>query len=870
MWKELSKKTKMIIIGILSITILLVVGITYAYFTAATVGGNASANSIQLLTGTHGNITVNYLNGNGLINMNNVDLKENEKGTIKKEMVKFSVNYPGSEEENISINWKEVTNNFCQYQLGNICTNNDEDNYVGDEIYFDLYECNTQSDLQNATTTILNNCTNITNENNSAPLTGEEKQLQNVEVIPIINEVKYYIMILNINNLNVLQDYNQGKAFQGRIEVVLRNEFVLTLNLNGGVSEDLLTQNIRTGETIILTEPTKEDYTFIEWKVNVGGTDALLSGNTFTMGKENTTLKAIFAKTITEFSANNLITYEEFNPEADGYYKVELWGAKGGNSNYTGGAGAYVSGSIEMKEGETYYIYIGGLGNLTSTGGYNGGGRGQSKNPSGMSGGGGGATDIRYFGNITPSAEELLWNSSLGLNSRIMVAGGGGGGGNNGDGISGNGGAGGNTIGGSGTSSGSDCCGNSANASYNGKGGSQIAGGSGGMAAGSFGVGAIDSNVKGGSGGGGYYGGGSGYYGGGGGGGSSYISGSLGSIAITASDNRTAKCSAEVAASDLTCSFHYSEKAFYLTTMNQGTNSEAGKAKITYVGKQLNVPSYNISTTTTSSSPLIIDYMNTYQEINVLSSGYYKIELWGASGATYSTSWAPSGKGGYTQGTIYMEQGEKYYAFVGSEGLRRNTINGGYNGGGEALSNYAAGGGGATDIRYFSTTPSIEQLQWNSPLGLNNRIMVAGGGGAGGYNGDNKYGTGGAGGGLTGGTGTIGILNSTYWVVEADSSSNWTRGTGGTQNAGGTNYPVGGFGVPGTPGGTTYSGAGGGYYTGGGGYYGGGAGGGSSYISGHSGCTTHLNGKTFASTETTSGVKSGNGQAKITYIGNSL
>ena len=119
-----------------------------------------------------------------------------------------------------------------------------------------------------------------------------------------------------------------------------------------------------------------------------------------------------------------------------GWYKVQLWGAKGGNDTGTGGKGAYVSGEIHLEAGTNLYVYVGAPGrdNVTGTGaGYNGG---ANPGSSGWSGAGGGATDIRtVYGN---------WNQNL--NSRIAVAAGGGGGGANG-----NGGYGGALVGGSGT-----------------------------------------------------------------------------------------------------------------------------------------------------------------------------------------------------------------------------------------------------------------------------------------------------------------------------------------------------------------------------------------------------------------------------------
>ncbi len=121
-----------------------------------------------------------------------------------------------------------------------------------------------------------------------------------------------------------------------------------------------------------------------------------------------------------------------------GWYKIELWGAAGGNKgSYHGGYGAYTSGLIYLEENTHLYFYIGTRGNGT-TGGKNNAGNGNS-----TTAGGGGATDVRL---ISGSYRDL--NS---MKSRIMVAAGGGGatssanGGNGGDlqGYTGNGSAGG-------------------------------------------------------------------------------------------------------------------------------------------------------------------------------------------------------------------------------------------------------------------------------------------------------------------------------------------------------------------------------------------------------------------------------------------
>ena len=147
--------------------------------------------------------------------------------------------------------------------------------------------------------------------------------------------------------------------------------------------------------------------------------------------------------------ANEKLTYNAIENEqvfivpSTGTYKIELWGAKGGEStasrdtNHHDGKGAYVSGEIFLWKGEKLYLQVGSKGedgekiydlrrftafgypSSGGKGGYNGGGDGMDDSELSAGGGGGGATDIRLVsGN---------WDDFDSLKSRIMVAGGGGG-----------------------------------------------------------------------------------------------------------------------------------------------------------------------------------------------------------------------------------------------------------------------------------------------------------------------------------------------------------------------------------------------------------------------------------------------------------
>lgn len=295
--------------------------------------------------------------------------------------------------------------------------------------------------------------------------------------------------------------------------------------------------------------------------------------------------------------------YQKFTAPYTGTYRIELWGAAGAST----GPGAYTKGEIKLTENEVIYIYVGGQGigsNSTAIGGYNGGGNStkilnnSSKYVSGRTGGG--ATDIRCFYNSTTNncvsnSDSLAWDSTLGLNSRIMVAAGGAGG-DSGSGYSKAGGL----IGQDGYATSYEYY------SEIGKAGTQFAGGSNpsksscatsNSSAGGFGYGGIggsshaSANTGGGSG------GGSGYYGGSGasglcngtfaaGTGSSFISGHAGSVAIKSSTDRTPRLDSNGVACNssssvgynsagynlnYTCSIHYSNKVFTDTAMIDGS-----------------------------------------------------------------------------------------------------------------------------------------------------------------------------------------------------------------------------------------------------------------------------------------------------------
>ena len=268
-------------------------------------------------------------------------------------------------------------------------------------------------------------------------------------------------------------------------------------------------------------------------------------------------------------------------------------------------------------------------------------------------------------------------------------------------------------------------------------------------------------------------------------------------------------------------------------------------------------------------------YTNGTQKFQVPAGcdGTYQLEVWGASGGDASSTYT-GGKGGYSKGTISLEQNIELYVVVGGQGAscEETTCNGGYNGGGAsgARDGKIGAGGGATHIGKFDSTLSVH--------GDNSNLYIVAGGGGGSidYSRYSSYAIGGAGGGLEGGIpsatsgrthqidsaggtqsqgGSYGLYyNSSYGCI-SDSVSKGKFGLGGTYSTDCSEKTV--------------AGGGGGYYGGGAGYLTGGAGGSSfiggvndgQTIDGNSSMPTHDGNSTMIG-------NTGNGYAKITYLGN--
>lgn len=518
-----------------------------------------------------------------------------------------------------------------------------------------------------------------------------------------------------------------------------------------------------------------------------------------------------------------------------GIYKLECWGAQGGNGYYsdssisrTASFGGYSTGIINLNKPTTIYVYVGGAGTKYSTnasGGFNGGGACYSSNGRYMNSGGGG-TDIRV-------KDDSLY-------ARVIVAGGGGG------------------CYETGTPTNYSCSGggesgivsNGSGSDRYGQPGTQTTGGAARTTT-SWDYSYINSHLKGifgigggsngismsyiNGGGGGWYGGGAGGPDGGAGGGSGYVytrttssnypSGCLLNSSYYLTDAKTIAGNNSFVSPTGSSETGHSGNGYCRITVieNKSTalytriNNSMKKATAFYF-KLNNNKMYGVGSANSNGSVMNFDYTGSVQTAT-LAPGRYKLECWGAEGGIGNGG--AGGLGGYSKGELLVTQNLTLYMYVGSKGYSKvETIV--FNGGGlaEASSSYNSGsGGGATDI-------SLKKDSWDSTNHFYSRLIVAGGGGGGagssttsGYNG--AYGGGEVGGGVS-------ISNSAH-----DTVSGGTQTTAGVSSATYTGLTGGSFGKGGTyQGGGSESGGGGG-----GGWYGGGAGsygtagaGGSGYV----------------------------------------
>ena len=175
---------------------------------------------------------------------------------------------------------------------------------------------------------------------------------------------------------------------------------------------------------------------------------------------------------------------------------------------------------------------------------------------------------------------------------------------------------------------------------------------------------------------------------------------------------------------DTTIYANWTPKTFTITCDNQGATFGGSSYFNELYGKSFY---YSATVLTSGTTALPYNYTGDVQYFVAPYTGTYTLQVWGAQGGTishsgdgYAYATGTGGNGGFSQGDIYLAQGEILYIYVGGAG---SDISGGYNGGGyasgwSATDQCMAGGGGATDIRRYGTA-------------YENRIIIAGGGGGG-------------------------------------------------------------------------------------------------------------------------------------------
>lgn len=477
-----------------------------------------------------------------------------------------------------------------------------------------------------------------------------------------------------------------------------------------------------------------------------------------------------------------------------GRYKLECWGAQGGNSNQSngtygnGGKGGYSTGILNVSTNTTIYITVGGQGqngvlNTRTAGGFNGGGDGYGTNNSGVGGGGGGASDISLMSPVFSHSSYFINNirDTNSLLSRIIVAGGGGSAGYDVSNNAANGGAGGGTTGQDGLS----------NRVYHGTGGKQTTFGTGGSSEepnrysvqAKFGCGASASNSTDVA-----PGGGGGWYGGGlhcdSAGGSGYV------YTPTTASNYPSGC--------LLNSAYYLSNAQTIAG-NQSFSSPTGGTETGHSGNgyvRITKLTDVIYLTHANNDIMDFNYTGSTQS-KTLKPGTYTIECWGGQGGSYNSY--IGGYGGYSKGTITLTKTTTVYVSVGGAGSSSSTA-AGFNGGGTGISS-GRGGGGATDVR----------IGQNS---LYSRVIVAGGGGGAGVTSANANPCG-CGGGEYGGDGYYNNTTGSYTTGQNRSGGSASQTAGGITWSTGTQAT---FGQGGNASGYSCGGGGGGWYGGGGAY----------------------------------------------------
>ena len=215
---------------------------------------------------------------------------------------------------------------------------------------------------------------------------------------------------------------NEMTMYETTVEPFIKNDYFIASYIDGEWSDSI---------------PGKNDGYEVDKIVCDNDAVGTWNSETWSINISNATKKikcSIYFKLTTVFNFDYTGTEQVFTVPMSGTYKLETWGAQGGNSiasgsvSETGGMGGYSFGHIRLSKDAFIYINVGGKGEdgklqqKDISGGYNGGGISHWDNyDDEASGGGGGATHIATEAGLLSSLENHR-------NAILVVSGGGGGG----------------------------------------------------------------------------------------------------------------------------------------------------------------------------------------------------------------------------------------------------------------------------------------------------------------------------------------------------------------------------------------------------------------------------------------------------------
>lgn len=231
--KKMKDNFKLRIIGgLIGLCIMVVIGsLTYAYFAARIEG--LTDTSVVIETADYGVLRVNYPAGRDIIFSDNEELPYSERNSIKSSLIKFSVSNSGTIDQSVVVGMKDVINSFCQYADEDTqrCTDDPATGtYVGNELVYNLYQCNSQQLYVEASISNVADYCNIVSEADApTPKTSAYAHLLNIDsvVVPQHNEV-YFVLVIRLKNLDKPQNYNSDKEFGGTTYVELYNNMLIT------------------------------------------------------------------------------------------------------------------------------------------------------------------------------------------------------------------------------------------------------------------------------------------------------------------------------------------------------------------------------------------------------------------------------------------------------------------------------------------------------------------------------------------------------------------------------------------------------------------------------------------------------------------